>query len=228
MPRIESRTPGSDRNDPALDWDLIQSAQETLANRSLEDRALTAMEAEAAGSPDWQLSSQMLAVQQKAFKTDFGTVTVPFLYTKAGYEAIYVKFSNDILSRIQDEQWVLGEAGKQAAVEVQAPALKRAVAKTYSDAYIDKWNQVLRGVEPLALKGVNDAVELTRKPQPITTFLIAVVKETALVPADQQQGAEGTAGVIITQRFGERGATCRDGSLKGFRGATQQDFGGRK
>ena len=202
--RIQSRTIGSDEKTPAVDWDLIKSTQETLASRSLEERALTAMEAEASGKPEWVLKDKMLAGQERAFVTDLATISVPFLYTKAGYESVYVAFSNDILARIQDEQWVLGEAGRADAVEVQAPVLKRELANTYAKAYIDRWVEVLRSVAPLGLKSVADAVELTKKPQPISRFLGAVVAETALVPADQQGGeAAGQAGVIISQRFAE-------------------------
>ncbi len=202
--RIRSHTIGTAEQTPAVDWDLIKSTQETLASRSLEERALTAMEAEAAGKGEWVLKEKMLAGQERAFVSDLTAVTVPFLYTKAGYESVYVAFSNDILARIQDEQWVLGAAGRADAVEVQAPVLKRELANTYAKAYIDRWVEVLRVVAPLGLKSVSDAVELTKKPQPISRFLGAVVAETALVPPDQQGGeAAGQAGVIISQRFAE-------------------------
>jgi type VI secretion system protein ImpL len=202
--KIQSQTVGDKRTGPAADWDLIKSAQELLANRSLEERALTAMEAEAAMKPEWVLKDKLLPGQERAFVTDAGTIRVPFLYTKQGYETVYIAFVNDIMARIRDEQWVLGEAGRQDAVQVQEPVLRRNLADTYAKAYVDRWIEVLRSVAPLGLRTVNDAVELTRKPQPISRFLGAVVTETNIVPPDQAKGtAEGQAGVAITQRFAE-------------------------
>ena len=67
--RIESHTQGSDRKDPAVDWDLIQ-VDPGNAGRSLEDRALTAMEAEAPAILTGAARSDARAVQQKAFVTD--------------------------------------------------------------------------------------------------------------------------------------------------------------
>ena len=202
--RIKSLTVGAAGEGPAVDWDLIKAAQETLASRSLEERALTAMEAEAAGRPAWVLKEKMLAGQERAFTTDLAAVTVPFLYTKEGFESIYLAFSNDALSRIQDEQWVLGAAGSADAVNVQATVLRRNLANTYAAAYTDRWVEVLGSAKPLGLKSVSDAVELTKKPQPISRFLGAVVAETQLVGPDQLSGdASGQAGAIITRRFAE-------------------------
>ena len=225
--KIESQTIGNPKRGPVVDWDLIKSTQDQLASRSLEERVLTAMESEAAGKPEWVLKDKLLAGQERAFASDVGAVSVPFLYTKQGYETIYLAFSNDILARIQDEQWVLGDSGKKEAVSVQAPVLKRELAATYAKAYVDRWIEVMRGVTPLGLKSVGDAVELTKKPQPISRFLGAVVAETALVPADQQPAeAQGQAGVIISQRFAElalyvNGAGDAPGEVKRLEGALE-------
>ncbi len=202
--RIESHTVGATGATPAVDWDLIKTAQVRLAGLSLEERALSAMEATASGLTDWVLQDKMVPGQRPAFTTDLTAVTVPFLYTKEGFEKVYVPYSNDVKARIDAEQWVLGESGGADAVNAQSAVLKRNLATAYAKAYIDRWVEVLRSVQPLSLRQISDADALTQKPQPITRFLQVVAGETLLATPEQTAGdISGQAGAIITRRFAD-------------------------
>ena len=86
------------------------------------DGALHALRTEFASLRTGRASASMLdPVTVEAYGSptpinQLGTITVPFLYTKAGYESVYVAFSNDILARIQDEaQAIIARAFAAAA-----------------------------------------------------------------------------------------------------------------
>ncbi|HVV94241.1 MAG TPA: type VI secretion system membrane subunit TssM [Hyphomicrobiales bacterium] len=178
----------------ALNGPLVEQSQRTLARLSVAERAYQLLKTEAApftardwvastaGGPDADLVFQAVGGQ------DLATVRVPFFFTYDGFQQAFVDKLGDIAKRIDQDRWVLGDAGQQQAVAAQYGTLPLDLMRLYGRDFVAAWHDALAKLRlrslvadkpkyvalaaaaaptsPLKqiLQSIRDQTELTREP----------------------------------------------------------------
>jgi type VI secretion system protein ImpL len=70
-------------------------------------------------------------------------IRVPGFYTYAGFRRSFIARLGDISEQVKQEQWVLGDAGKQAAVAEQYEHLPDDLLQLYTRDYLSAWRDAL-------------------------------------------------------------------------------------
>ena len=122
-----------------LNADLVGKAEVILARMSVADQAYSLIVATApfAGLPDFNVVERTGADARLVFETvdgsDLGDLTVPALYTYAGFHDFFLDQLAEVARKLESEQWVLGEQAKEADVSGQLANLGPKLLQRYRE-----------------------------------------------------------------------------------------------
>jgi type VI secretion system protein ImpL len=129
---------------------LIEDGQRTLARMSVAERAYELLKSQARGMAqrDWIAArrggTDVALVFEGASGEDLESIRVPYFYTYDGFHSAFMDRLASIGEQIENERWVLGAAGQQAAVSSQYSALYQDLLRLYTRDFVAAWQQALR------------------------------------------------------------------------------------
>jgi type VI secretion system protein ImpL len=174
----------------SLNGPLVEQAQATLARMRVAERAYTLLKSEAHNEEieDWVATQHggpdMALVFEAANGASLDTVRVPGFFTYDGFSIALLGHMQTIADTLQKENWVLGAAGAQGAVQQQYTSLFPGILELYGTDFIAAWNAAINNLQlkpllndkPKYLK-LSAASALT---SPIRLIFESIRDETAL------------------------------------------------
>jgi type VI secretion system protein ImpL len=182
----------------ALNNDLVEAVQKVLTQMPQAQRVYNGIinSPIAIALPEWRLTDIGGPSVAKAFSRSSGKQLndgIPGIYTKAGFQDVFLEEALTVAARIQSENWVLGEAGAQEQSEAALITMSRDVLGLYSDDFILQYDQLLGDIDIIPMDDLPNAVEVTNvlsgSTSPILNVLEAVAQETRLTDAGADDGA---------------------------------------
>jgi type VI secretion system protein ImpL len=188
----DTRTPGI-----AIDPEIVRRAQEVIVNLPLAEQAYASIKDRAAtsGVPDFNLVERLSGQVEQVFRTRDGSplrdVGVPALFTFEGYWGFFLDELTAARQRLQDDQWVLGDAAGRVGYETQLAGLERDLHRLYQGDFVDSWKAMFARIElaPLAADAPGfDVLAAAASPvaSPILGLVKAVDEETRLTRLYEQ------------------------------------------
>ena len=170
-----------DRSAP-LDGGLIASARQTVEQMSLADRAYAILRQKSAGQgAAWTAGEVLASGDGKAFANGDAVLqlTVPYFFTKDGYDKGYLLGLQTVEEDLKKDAWVLGSDASTTAQQSQMRDVRSGVASDYARDYIAAWEGVVKALQP-ADYFHNPAAfgAFTRTPSPLKLVLLEVRKNT--------------------------------------------------
>jgi len=182
----------------ALDSDLINAARAAVQTLSLADRAYAILrqKAAASGEADWRADTVLGVGDAQAFAGGAAVMqaTVPYFFTRTGYERAYQIGLQTVQADLERDLWVMGPDVDKASIRTQVEAVRPGVAQLYAKEYIASWDGVLKTLQPadyfhnLAALGA-----ITRTPSPLKLMLLELRKNTTFT------GGVAGAGSVIAK-----------------------------
>lgn len=136
---------GREIKGPLLDAALVERAQAAVAGMIPADRALALLKQQVSG-PEWRLVGRaLLPGEAEAFgnPADLRAAAIPFLFTKAGFQAGFIPRAGEIGALLDKDRWMLG-----SSAAAQAPLDPQALGAAYAAEYTRRWNDVLALPQP--------------------------------------------------------------------------------
>ena len=137
----------------ALDGKLLEGSQRTLAELSVAQRAyqLLRSQASASSGSEWVLNREggrdVGLVFEPAGTETLDAIKVPYFYTYAGFHRAFLGQLNALADQMDQERWVLGDAGTQSLVKEQYASLPQDLLRLYTRDYIDIWTNTLNKIK---------------------------------------------------------------------------------
>ena len=208
-----------------LNGPLVEQAQRALARMNMADRAYTLIRSEAERAP---LEAFSIALRggpdtPLVFETVDGSplpdLVIPGFYTYAGFHDYLIPQLAAVADKIEEEKWVMGEAGEQSGIEEQYRQLGPVLIERYGRDFIDAWNDAF---DNLRFRSMNAdkpqylALSAASSPtSPVRQLFEAVALETQLTrdPPEQpateaESGSLGDtareAGKLVAGRIADR------------------------
>ncbi|WDF73061.1 type VI secretion system membrane subunit TssM [Novosphingobium sp. KACC 22771] len=130
-----------------------------------------------------------------AFATGAG---VPTLFTRAGYDKVFLPIVAKGGSLLEEEKWVVGDAGSRSLSPAELASLHSDLEKLYFAEFLDRWQSYLGTIKPRPVNGLGDNVQRLRDGggplSPIKPLLVAIAKAT-----DMSGGVAAAAGGRLAQ-----------------------------
>ena len=132
---------------------VVARARQAIAGLSLEDQAWAAILSGVplAGLEDFNLVAEVQDNVRTVFRTtdgeDLSSLRVSGLYTFDGYWGYFVDEIFSAQERLEDEQWVLGDAGQRADYAEQLANLKNALVRRYRLQFKQAWEAMFANLE---------------------------------------------------------------------------------
>lgn len=188
----------------AIDPEIVRRAQEVIVNLPLAEQAYASIKDRVAtsGVPDFNLVERLSGQVETVFRAtgdrDLSQVGVPALYTFEGYWGFFLDELTAARQRLEDDQWVLGEAASRVGYETQLAGLERDLHRLYQGDFVEAWKAMFEQFElaPLASDAPGyDVLAAASSPvaSPILELVEAVDEETRLTRLyDQIEGLSAT------------------------------------
>ena len=181
----------------AIDGEIVRRAREIIVNLPLADQAYASIRDRAvtSGIPDFNLVERVSGQVDRVFKTRDGSplseVGVPAMYTFEGYWGFFLEELTEARKRLEEDQWVLGEAADRVGYETQLAGLERELHRKYQLDFEAAWNDMLTqiGIAGLAADAPNyEALSALASPvaSPLLELVEAVEEETRLTRIYEQ------------------------------------------
>lgn len=194
----------ADRKAP-LDGTTIASARAAVQTLSLADRAYAILRQKAAtsGAEPWRAASVLGAGDAQAFANGEQVLglTVPYFYTRAGFEKAYQVGLVEVPNELKKDIWVLGGDADTGGIQAQMSSIRPGIAALYAKDYIAAWDGVIKAMQP-ADYFQNPAAfgAFTKTPSPLKMILLELRKNTTF--AGGSNAAKGMVGAAVTARMG--------------------------
>lgn len=165
-----------------LDGGLIESARASVSTLSLADRAYVILRQKAASAgPPLSFSTVLSGGDARAFANGDAVLaqTVPYFFTRAGYEKSYLAGLQTAPIELKKELWVLGPEAETTAIQSQLASVRSGVAALYAQEYTKAWEDVVANLQPADYFRDPAAFgAFTRNPSPLKLVLLEVKKNT--------------------------------------------------
>lgn len=181
-----------------LDSQLVEKTQGTLAHVNIAQRVFDSMQthADAELRDDWRASDAAGAGALNVFDDTLRKVTVPYFYTKAGFEKDFLGRLEHALETAKNDRWVLGRSGEQPSITSQFDRLPQDVTSQYARASITAWRNAIdklrvRNIvadERPTYLALNAAAQPT---SPFAKLLESIYEQTHLVDLRDVRGSKG-------------------------------------
>jgi len=138
---------------------------------------------------------ELLFAQSGAFAPSAG---IPALFTRNGYDTIFLPIVERGPELLEDEVWVVGDSASEELTPGQIAQLRNDLERLYFNDFLDHWNTYLGLIELRDVNGLEDNVQRLRDAggplSPIAPLLRSIAEATDLTPA-QPEAEGGNAGV---------------------------------
>lgn len=189
-----------------LNGPLIENAQRALARMNIADRAYALIRSTGYSAPieDWVVVQRGGPDTALVFETIDGTpideLRIPGLFTYSGFHDFFLDQLAAVADRLIEDQWVMGEVGKQQAVEEQFAQLGPQLLERYRNDFIESWEKVLTNIRFRQLSADKPQYQvlsaLSAPTSPLRQIIQSIRDETVLTEERQDAGgAEAVAGV---------------------------------
>ncbi len=173
----------------ALNGPLVQQVQNILTQLPLAQRVYNGIinSAKATDLPKWRITDAGGPAVSRVMVRSSGNPLndgVEGIFTYDGFNNVFLPEALAVASRVQNEAWVLGEAGASIQSEGAIVQLSRDVLNLYYADFIARYDGVLADLDIIPLESTSHAVEVTNvlsgPTSPIVTILTEVSNETRL------------------------------------------------
>ncbi|MGX8009539.1 type VI secretion system membrane subunit TssM [Mesorhizobium sp. ORM8.1] len=194
-----------DAYDPVFDLNqpLVEAAQRSLGRMSLADRASALIRSAvyAARLENFSVAAKAGPEAQLLFEridgSDFADLSVPGLYTRAGFNRFFLPQLSRIAQMLVDDRWVLGGGGEQGGIDQDLRKLGSKLIDRYGKEFAAAWNGVLDQLKFKALlKDKPDYLALSAvaaPDSPLDQLFTAIAGETALTTENTAAEGENSA-----------------------------------
>ncbi|MBP0617640.1 type VI secretion system membrane subunit TssM [Jiella mangrovi] len=177
---------------------LIEDARKTLARMTIADQVYAAVQSGEAGKtavyPDFVLVQRIPQDADVVFRTRDGTpletVRIPMLYTSSGFHEVFLERLSQASARFEENRWVLGQYGEQAAIEDQLANLGPQLLEQYGRDFIAAWEGMLGNLalEPMAADEpyFHALGALGAPTSPLVVLVEEVARETELARSEAE------------------------------------------
>ena len=190
-----------------LDGALIREARTSLRQQPLAERAYSMIRnsQNARGLTDWRLTEEVGRAASQIFRRTGQRpldAPVPGLYTKSGFYDVFLPAVADVVKKVNEESWVLGEDNVDVAGKDR---LRRKLLAAYYRDYEDAWRRQLGDLAFKQARDIDAIVDLVNDlaspTSPAVTLLERVVFETRLTqpPQTSAAGAADTAAKVAEE-----------------------------
>ncbi|WP_050657895.1 type VI secretion system membrane subunit TssM [Gallaecimonas pentaromativorans] len=198
-----------------VDNQLVANAQAELTAMPLAERAYHRMKLDAQNSrlPDFRLPLILGSVADGVFERRSGTdlnAGIPGLYTRNGYNGVFLPEKDKIVKRLVEDSWVYGQEDNDFR-NLDENAIQKGVAERYFRDYVYVWEEFIKDlrIKPFdnARDGARIANLLSGPEAPVSRLLSAVKKNTDLSEPKQAgkfDAAADQAKDIANARLSER------------------------
>jgi len=135
-----------------LDGGLVTASRASVQTLSLADRAyaLLKQKAAASGQQDWSAGAVLSAGDGRAFANGDAVLaqTVPYFFTKGGFEQAYQRGLQNVRGELERDLWVMGSDAEKESIRAQIQAVRPGVAALYARDYIKAWEAVVASLAP--------------------------------------------------------------------------------
>ena len=204
-----------------LDANLIASARITIQRLSLAERAFAILRQKATGMGEpWSAGAVLGEGDAPAFASgeNVRQLTIPYFFTKEGYQKAYSLNLPLVQREVEDEKWVLGPDSDTDSLRTQSKLVKEGVAAAYTKFYIDAWRNLIAQLQPADLfHSASALATFTKTPSPLKVLLLSVVDNTSLA----NSAASNVDKAILGQMGKLPGANLVTGSSTGIDAAQQ-------
>jgi type VI secretion system protein ImpL len=195
----------ADRKAP-LDGTTIASARAAVQTLSLADRAYAILRQKAAtsGAEPWRASSVLGAGDAQAFANGEQVLglTVPYFYTRAGFEKAYQVGLVAVPEELKKDIWVLGGDAGTGGMQAQMAAIRPGIAALYAKDYIAAWDGVIKAMQPADyFQNAAAFGAFTKMPSPLKMVLLELRKNTTFTGGSG--AAKGMIGEAVASRMGK-------------------------
>ena len=181
-----------------LDGAVIEATRSQVQTLSMADRAYAVLKQQAAasGQADWTARTVLSAGDARAFADGEGVraLTVPYFYTREGFDKAYRDGMADVQKSLEADLWVLGEDQSTQSISAQMAQVRPGVAALYARDYIQTWERVVAALAPADY--FSDAAAFgaaTGSPPPFKLILQEVVRNTTFAKPKVGGGLQAAA-----------------------------------
>ena len=185
---------------PPIDGGIVSAARAAVQTMSVADRAYAILrqKAGASGGAAWSTATVLSSADGQAFANgpQVLALSVPYFFTRAGYEKAYQPGLLTVQHDLEADLWVLGADANTEAIRQQIGGVRPGVAGLYAKEYIAAWEAVVTAMKPAAYFSDLAAYgTFTKTPSPMKLVLLEVRKNT------QFSGGSQAAGTLIGDRL---------------------------
>ena len=125
------------------------------------------------------------------------TLSVPYMFTKAGYGQMDLSKSSPLIRKYSTEQWILGTSTTEDFSDKDIEIIAKKVKAIYLVKYTEKWKDLLNQLSIRKVTSSSQAIEMLAKvsdkaTSPLVKILKMVTNETSLTPdVNLLKGKEG-------------------------------------
>jgi type VI secretion system protein ImpL len=189
---------------PAFKHDeaVVQTSRLQLQKIPIEQRIYKQIER----VPELKLQSDLIqaiggdVLSVFEINTEDTALTVPFMFTKAGYKTIDLSKNSPLIRKYSTEQWILGTSSSEDFSDKDVEVIAKKVKDIYLLKYTEKWKNLLKKLSVRNINNSNQARDVLAKMSdrsisPLMNILTTLTNETALTPeVNQLQGEKGALG----------------------------------
>ncbi len=192
-----------------LDGATVASARAAVQTLSLADRAyaIIRQKALASGGESWRASAVLASGDAQAFANgeEVLALTVPYFFTRNGFEKTYQLSLVSVQADLKKDLWVMGGDAGTSGMQSQMGNIRPGVAALYSRDYIAQWDRVVAALKPAAYFNNPAALgAFTKTPSPLKLILLELRKNTTF--GGGTGGAKAAAMGAMQARMGRAGA----------------------
>ena len=191
-----------------LDGTTVASARAAVQTLSLADRAyaIIRQKALASGGESWRASAVLASGDAQAFANgeQVLALTVPYFFTRNGFEKAYQLSLVSVQADLKKDMWVMGGDAGTAGMQSQMGNIRPGVAALYSRDYIAQWDRVVAALKPGSYFNNPAALgAFTKTPSPLKLILLELRKNTTF--GGGTGGAKAAAMGALQSRMGRAG-----------------------
>jgi type VI secretion system protein ImpL len=183
----------------ALNNDLVEAVQKVLTQMPQAQRVYNGIvnSPVATQLPEWRLTDVGGPAVARAFSRSSGKQLndgIPGIFTYSGFHDVFLEEALTVAARIQQESWILGDAGRQEQTEDALINLSRDVLGLYYNDYVLQYDTLLGDIDVIPMNDLPSAVEVTNvlsgATSPVQNILQGVSDETRLAEERGNAAAE--------------------------------------
>lgn len=191
-----------------LDGQLVASARAAVQQMSLAERAYAILRQKAASSSGapWTTGVVLASGDAQAFANGPNVLglTVPYFFTRPGFEKAYQVGLATVQADLTRDLWVMGGDAGTSSIREQIGGVRSGVASLYAREYIAAWNGVIAALQPADyFRDTAALAAFTKQPPPLKLMLLEVRKNTTFPGGSG--AARKMAGSAITSKLGRAG-----------------------